>query len=148
MLTLLLACTRTTEPIEPVVPPEPPLTPQPAEKPPAQVTQSASPVGAWSSKSCGARGYERMVHLQEGGRFAGEERISPCPPEVPCVWSGVNTFSGQWSLTEQTITLTVENTDAEGETAAGWPASLTYSGGRVLEDECVYGPTKPPQTPQ
>ena len=61
------------------------------------------------------------------------------------MWPGIHTFSGDWSLAEVTLTLTVSSTDAEGDIAASWPTALTYSGGRLLEGDCLYGPAKAPE---
>ena len=52
--------------------------------------------GAWTSPSCGARKYERRIRLSTDGTFAAEDRVSPCPAGVQCVWSGIVTWSGRW----------------------------------------------------
>ena len=159
MLTLfsvLTACTRTTEPVAPAAPPAaPPEVPAeaalpevPAEAAPPEVpaeadsisTSSTSPVGSWSSTGCGERTYERRVALLEGGTFSGQERISPCPPGANCMWSGVHSFTGQWTLAEQTVALTVTKTDAQDAQAKAWPDALTWTGGRLLEGDCAYAP--------
>ncbi|AKT41663.1 hypothetical protein [Chondromyces crocatus] len=46
-------------------------------------------VGTWHSSSCGPRAYERVLNLQAGGRFEASDLVSPCPPGVTCVWSGI-----------------------------------------------------------
>lgn len=156
MLVLLLACTRTTEPVEPDIPsadavaPLPPSPTEPilGEDPPAVPAKGAAErtvLGAWSSSSCEDRTHERFIHFTADGTFSGEERISPCPPGAACMWSGVHSFSGGWSQVEDTLSLTVSSTDAVGEVAASWPATLTYSGGRLLENDCLYGPAKLPE---
>lgn len=150
MLVLVLACTRTSEPIEPEIPSaDAPAAPSPAEAVPDSSTAAApeatrhSVVGAWSSPSCGERTHERFIHFTGEGRFSGEERIAPCPPDVACMWSGIHTFTGDWSVAEDTLTLALSSTDAEGSVADSWPRTLTYSGGRLLEGECLYGPDTP-----
>ena len=154
MFFLLVACTRTTEPVEPDIPvadappvsdpaPAPILSSDPPEVP-AKGSTEPTIIGAWSSPSCGERTHERFIHFTADGRFAGEERISPCPPGATCMWSGIHTFSGSWHTVEDTLTLTVSSTDAEGELAASWPTTLSHSGGRLQEGDCLYGPAKVP----
>jgi hypothetical protein len=144
LLTLLSACTRSSGPVEPAAPPADPPEEAPEETP----EEATTPVGGWSSMSCGERDYERRITLSDGGAFSGEERLSPCPPDVACVWSGVHRFSGQWTLSELTITLSVSQTDAQGDIAAGWPTALTWSEGRLLEGECAYAPWVAPKPPR
>lgn len=138
LLTILTACTRTPEPVAPAAPPADP--PDASAAPIA--TPAPSPVGGWSSTSCGERSYERRIELREGGGFAGQERISPCPPGAACMWSGIHSFTGKWTLAEQTVTFTVSKTDAQGEQAEVWPEALTWAGGRLLEGDCAYAPMK------
>ena len=138
LLSLLIACTRTTEPVAPAAPPAAP--PEVPAEVPAEATPINAPVGGWSSTGCGERTHERRIELRAEGAFSGQERISPCPPGASCMWSGVHSFTGQWTLTEQTVALTVSKTDAKGELAEAWPDTLAWDGERLLEGDCAYTP--------
>jgi hypothetical protein len=63
-------------------------------------------VGTWSSPSCGDRGYERRLTLKEDKTFRSEERVSPCPPKVQCVWSGILFWQGTFASDEKGLVLT------------------------------------------
>ncbi len=143
LLSVLTACTRTTEPVAPAAAPASPPEVSAEAAPPevsGEAAPSPSPVGEWSSPGCGERAYERRVALLEGGTFSGQERISPCPPGASCMWSGVHSFTGQWTLTGQNIALTVTKTDAQDALAEAWPDVLTWAGERILEGDCAYAP--------
>jgi len=59
---------------------------------------SLSVVGAWSSPSCGERRYERRIQFTERGSFMAEDRVSPCPPNVVCIWSGIVFTTGTYTV--------------------------------------------------
>jgi hypothetical protein len=55
--------------------------------------------GVYTSKSCGARGYARVVTLDAVKKtVAIDDRVSPCPPDVQCVWSGIVSRRGTFAV--------------------------------------------------
>ena len=148
MIALLFACTSSSKPVEPATPPTEPPPPAeqmiaPTEEPAGTdkpISEPRSPVGGWLSEGCGDRTYARYIEIKDGAAFSGEERISPCPEGANCMWSGIHTFTGTWSLAEESLTFEVTKTSAQGEEAAVWPTMLTYAGGRLLEGDCLSGP--------
>ncbi|MEZ4220911.1 MAG: hypothetical protein R3B13_08275 [Polyangiaceae bacterium] len=74
---------------EPSAPP-PPITPAGIGPGPG--------LGRYSSASCGARNYERVIELSAGGRVQLVDKVAPCPPGAACVWSGIVMRQGSWSL--------------------------------------------------
>lgn len=63
-------------------------------------------VGSWSSRSCGERTYERRLTLKEDKTFTAEDRVSPCPPKVQCIWAGIVYWSGTWATNDKGVLLT------------------------------------------
>lgn len=98
-----------------------------------------TPTGRWVSPSCGARTYPRELELFADGRFVSRDLVSPCPPGVSCVWSGVVERSGRFTVAGARLALVVE----KGEAARGGqalPDSLGLDGGAPVEGAtCVYG---------
>jgi hypothetical protein len=62
-------------------------------------------VGSWSSPSCGARRYPRSLQFNGDSTFAARDLVSPCPPDVVCVWSGIVHTRGTYVVEEGTIFL-------------------------------------------
>lgn len=105
-------------------------TPASAPVPTADVT------GTWSSASCGARTYERIVTLAADGTFQAWDRVSPCPANAKCIWSGIVTRSGSFRLKGTTLTLqTSAPTESPG---VALPDTLQFDGGQLREGSCVY----------
>lgn len=92
---------------------------------------------AWSSPTCGARSWERRLELQPGGALYVQDRVSPCPPRVVCVWSGVVERRGAWALQDGELALDLEpvaNTLVEPS-----PRHLRLDGAQLLDDlGCAY----------
>jgi len=124
LLAALTAChPQVTSPGEPVAPPQPGPVPAPAEQvqagspgdpvsppqvdPAPAADASATLVGLWWSGACADRSYPRELELSSDHSFVARDLVSPCPPAVTCVWSGIVTWSGSWSTTEQGVALTV-----------------------------------------
>jgi len=63
-------------------------------------------VGSWLSPSCGERTYGRQLHLAADGTFQAQDLVSPCPPKVACVWSGIIHRQGTYTLADGKIVLT------------------------------------------
>jgi hypothetical protein len=93
-------------------------------------------VGTWTSGSCGSRKYPRVITLAEGGTFTAEDRISPCPKGVQCVWSGIVVWKGTWSPSGDAITLG-ESGSSAGPKGEPHPTRLDWKGA-PSEGGCVY----------
>lgn len=130
------ASTRTT--------PSPPNAPTPTTGS-AAPTPGGLPIihlpGSWTSPTCGTRGYVRNLELLEGGRFRSEDRVSPCPPGVSCVWSGIVNREGTWAQSGTQVTLTVDK-NGGGPKVAELPAALEFPGAELIEvqgsERCSY----------
>jgi hypothetical protein len=104
-----------------------------------------SVVGKWSSPACGTRTYERRITLDPGGTFVAEDRVSPCPPGVVCVWAGIVWTRGTYSVTGGAVEMVQLSVDA-GRPPRGqpFPAALLVEGpGTLVEaptegERCVY----------
>lgn len=65
---------------------------------PAEVAAALPTVhGAWASPSCGERTWTRALRLEPDGTWVGRDLVSPCPPDVACVWSGIVERKGTWT---------------------------------------------------
>ncbi|MBK6514034.1 MAG: hypothetical protein IPG04_07910 [Polyangiaceae bacterium] len=109
--------------------------------PTASAPPSASgPVGTWSSPSCDARKYERVLSLDADGTFNAQDRVSPCPKDAMCVWSGIVVRKGTWKLDADKLTLSTTDQQKQG---APLVTSLRFDGTIVLEPSgsakgCAY----------
>jgi hypothetical protein len=83
-------------------------------------------VGVWSSPSCGAREFERLIKLQEGGELRGEDRVAPCPAGGQCMWSGIVYWSGSWSV-EGDLAILTEVDPPPGPIDAPRPTVLEWN---------------------
>ncbi len=140
---------------EPVVERAEPITEaEPAE--PAESTEQAEPVSevvadspsrfplpsSWTSAACEGRAYERQITFTED-RYQAKDLVSPCPPGVVCVWSGIIDRTGSWTLDRKQLRLTP---DVDAPTVAQasnhpLPAHLWLGpDGTLTEDEgaCPY----------
>ncbi|MCK6570521.1 hypothetical protein L6V77_05335, partial [Myxococcota bacterium] len=41
-----------------------------------------------------------MLTLSADGTWQGQDRVSPCPPDATCMWSGIVEHRGTWQATE------------------------------------------------
>ena len=107
------------------------MPPGPAPVEPAPpATQPAPPaggevaiVGTWKSPACGTRKYERNITFAADNTFTAKDLVSPCPPNVACIWSGIVDRSGAYTLAGAAITFTrIEPSQARGE---AFPTALT-----------------------
>jgi hypothetical protein len=119
-----------------------PTTQAPAPQPTTTAPAPGGVAGKWSSPACGARTYERRLALEADGSFAAEDRVSPCPPNVVCVWSGIVIRRGHYAVASGAIQLAVDGTGAgPGQPlppalsvdASGAPVEIAPDGKR-----CVY----------
>lgn len=133
-----------------VSPPPPADSSAPAPSATPATTASTAPVppapsgdlaGTWSSPSCGARGYERVLDLRSDGTFTASDRVSPCPPGARCVWSGIVVREGTWASAGGRVVLTITR-DGKGPAGQALPGSLALDGGGLVEDgggqRCPY----------
>lgn len=118
----------------------------PAVAPPpiGSIEDASRWVGTWSSLSCGAREFERLIKLQEDGELHGEDRVAPCPPGTQCMWSGIIFWSGTWKVDGDRAILTEINpppgpTDAPRPKALEWNKSTASPAERSPDDKlCAY----------
>lgn len=149
LLLLALACQPRPAPSVETPPPPPSAPPPPAPPPP--LPGEPKPTSAWSSPSCGERTYERRLWLNPSFTYNTEERVSPCPPDVTCIWSGVVYTQGTWAEAEGLITFTETQGDPK---AAPRPAALRWTEDRsgLLEMQgdtgCLYTPLLAVESPQ
>ena len=111
----------------------------------ATVDPSTAPwLGEWRSNSCGKRRYTRLLTLTADGQFSAQDRVSPCPPKVACVWSGIIDYSGSWRLEGNTMTLTHDPAKSSGPKTIPLLTTLTWSAGDKAPSEasdagrCLY----------
>jgi hypothetical protein len=88
--------TPTTPPTTPTVSP---TTPPPTAPPPASL------IGRWISPSCGGRTYARKIEFTTAGKFDAQDLVSPCPPKVACIWSGIVDTNGTYTVASGMIRL-------------------------------------------
>lgn len=151
LLTSLAACT-VNSPREPAPEPPPPASPaEPTEAPAAQAPTTQAPttqepttqaptttaptaapgpggddalLGTWRSAACGPRKYERVLSFAKGGSFTAEDRVSPCPPKVACIWSGIIHRKGAFKRSGNTLSLSVAEA-SQGPGAQAFPTTLS-----------------------
>jgi hypothetical protein len=127
--------------------PAPLPTPSPGVDAPAPPASTGSApagsgplVGVWTSPSCGARTYERVLALGADGNFTATDRVSPCPPGARCIWAGIIVREGTWSASAGRLALTLTS-DGQGP-GNPLPASLLVEGGAPVEEDgatrCAY----------
>ncbi|AUX41427.1 hypothetical protein SOCE26_028390 [Sorangium cellulosum] len=134
LLTSLAACT-VNGPREPAPEPAPtatapttaaptaPTAPPTSSAPPAQASGDEALLGSWTSAACAPRKYERVLSFGKDGSFTAEDRVSPCPPKVACVWSGIVHHKGTFKRSGGTIALSVAEA-SQGRGAQPFPATL------------------------
>jgi hypothetical protein len=97
-------------------------------------------VGSWESPSCGERKYARWLTLKPDGRVIGQDRVSPCPPKVACVWSGIVPWKGQYGAQGDTARLTVSSDAGGPAKTIKLPTGLRWdtASNAPAEGDCVY----------
>jgi hypothetical protein len=130
----------TPPPAYPGNPPQAPPGP-----PPAPPSAPANVVGAWVSPACGARTYARKIQFNNGGTFEALDLVSPCPPKVACMWSGIVTNTGTYVVEGGSIKLSIAQPGA-GPNARPIPAALAIDAASSAPVEmspegqrCAYG---------
>ncbi|XXV30081.1 hypothetical protein WME87_14675 [Sorangium sp. So ce1389] len=95
--------------------PAPTTTPGPGEE---------ALLGTWRSAACAPRKYERVLSFAKGGSFAAEDRVSPCPPRVACIWSGIIHRKGAFKRSGDAVSLSVAEA-SRGPGGQPFPTTLT-----------------------
>ena len=83
-----------------------PATATTTDQPTGATKPEPSVVGTWASPSCGERTYPRHIVFAPDGTFQSEDLVSPCPPKVACVWSGIVHRKGTYTVSGGKIALT------------------------------------------
>ncbi|WP_438009852.1 hypothetical protein WME89_15000 [Sorangium sp. So ce321] len=81
-------------------------------------------LGTWRSAACAPRKYERVLSFAKGGSFAAEDRVSPCPPRVACIWSGIIHRKGAFKRSGDALSLSVAEA-SQGPGGQPFPTTLT-----------------------
>jgi len=116
-------------------------SPSPARAGEPAPTTTAGWLGSWRGGACGKRTYARDIELRAGGAVTVHDRVSPCPPKVACVWSGIVSFEGTWTLTGRRVTLELRRTTYPKMKTAPLPDTLVWSGKLVATESgnwCSY----------
>jgi hypothetical protein len=106
-------------------------------------TAGSSEAGTWSSPGCGERTYERVITLTKGS-FEAQDRVSPCPPGVACVWSGVVPRAGTYRIDGTIVSLALDDASKQAKgPPVVFPATLELEGDHLVEltasgARCVY----------
>ncbi|MEJ7732238.1 MAG: hypothetical protein WKG00_23905 [Polyangiaceae bacterium] len=79
----------------------------------------------------------RTITLAANGSFTAEDRISPCPKGVACVWSGIVAWKGTWTPSGNGIQLG-ETGAAAGPKGEPHPTRLDWNGSAPAEGGCAY----------
>lgn len=84
----------------------------PASSGSAQTGGTPGPVpagllGAWVSPSCSGRTYARKIQFDKAGSFDAQDLVSPCPPKVQCIWSGIVNNRGTFTVEGTTVRLAI-----------------------------------------
>jgi hypothetical protein len=116
--------------------------PNPDGKDEYEAIEGPSPVGDWVSASCGDRTYERRISFfgapSDRRTFEGQDRVSPCPEGVQCIWSGIVNFNGRWWSTDTGVGLDELGAEPMNQGIAR-PISLTWYDGKLVEGaDCAY----------
>lgn len=83
--------------------------------------------GSWSTAD-GAKGaIERQLTLHADGQFVAADLVSPCPPDVQCVWSGIVDNAGAWAKRGATLRLSWKEPIATWD-GLSYPAELVLDG--------------------
>lgn len=94
-------------------------------------------LGDWTAAACGGRGYARNLRFEEDGTYAGVDLVSPCPPDVACMWSGLVGYSGVW--VQEGPKLHLREIGGGAQQGAAHPTEVTANeAGQLVENGCIY----------
>jgi len=134
----------TAAPIPEAVAPIPEAAPPvPRDPGPHVAPAPVVPPATLVAEPCGERAFVREIDLQPGTRFTARDLVSPCPPGVRCVWSGIVTRTGVAIWREGYLGLEVASAvppGPSGPPGAPFPARLAPAGQGILQDDdgCPY----------
>jgi hypothetical protein len=95
--------------------------------------------GTWSSATCGKRSYERIIIVSSDGKFTADDRVSPCPPNKKCVWSGIVHRKGTWKRVALTLALFPDDVIDGKQAGEPFPSTLAPAGSGIEDDfGCAY----------
>ena len=104
------------------------------------VTTTSFDPGTYASPHCGERKYLREVTFDQKG-FTAVDLVSPCPPNVACVWSGIVNRKGTYSIAGSRLELAIESEGA-GPGGMAFPKFFMLSESAIVETSgagsCVY----------
>jgi hypothetical protein len=105
-------------------PPAPPASAPSSSGTPAQGAGERELLGSWKSSACPPRKYERQLTFAKDGTFSAADLVSPCPPKVTCVWSGIIQRKGTFKRSGNTVSLAVSDAST-GPGGQPFPTSLS-----------------------
>jgi len=107
---------------------------------PGPSTTAARWVGSWESPNCGERKYVRWLTLKSDGKVIGQDRVSPCPPKVACVWSGIVAWKGEYVVAGDNLRLTVSSDAGGAAKTITLPTELRWdaTSSAPAEGDCTY----------
>ncbi|WP_433935671.1 hypothetical protein AB3662_13110 [Sorangium cellulosum] len=128
-----------------------PTTAAPTASGPTTPAQATTPapggdalLGTWKSAACAPRKYERVLSFAKDGSFTAEDRVSPCPPRVACVWSGIVHRKGAFKRSGDTVSLSVAEA-SQGPGVQPFPTTLTVDAAGGLAEAGENGKPCPYQ---
>ncbi|WP_437290349.1 hypothetical protein [Sorangium sp. So ce406] len=128
-----------------------PTTQAPTASGPTTPAQATTPapggdalLGTWRSAACAPRNYERVLSFAKDGSFTAEDRVSPCPPRVACIWSGIVHRKGAFKRSGDTVSLSVAEA-SQGPGGQPFPTTLTVDAAGGLAETGENGKPCPYQ---
>ncbi len=135
---VLLACAShlATTPIPEATPTDGASTPA---SPEAGGPVPLDPPATLVAEPCTPRPYVREIVLEPGSRFTARDLVSPCPPNVLCVWSGIVVRTGNATWHDGALALEV-TVRVDGPPGAPFPDRLVPAGPGTYHDAdgCPY----------
>ncbi|MBN1334980.1 MAG: hypothetical protein JXB39_03365 [Deltaproteobacteria bacterium] len=116
--------------------PVPEVAPQDPTPPALQAP--IQPPATLVAEPCGVRPWVREIDLEaDNYRFTARDLVSPCPPGVQCVWSGIAVRTGTAEWRDGVLVLSCEDSGPPG---VPFPERMAPAGPDALQDEegCVY----------
>jgi hypothetical protein len=68
--------------------------------------------GGWSNNE--ANPYPRTYAIANDSTFVVSDAVAPCPAGAVCIWSGIVTQSGTWSVVDDSLALVYDNDTSNG----------------------------------
>jgi hypothetical protein len=137
---VLFACGAPAAPVSAPPAPPPPVSPPPTPPPAAEPVDAATVAGTWLGPACGERKWVRTLVFDAAGTYTGRDPISPCPPDMACVWSGILDYAGTWSIADGGKAVALVEAPGGGMTDVdARPLVLTFAAGALYDtDGCRF----------